>query len=221
MSFPQRPEDNHNHLESHLGGSGSGGKQTSSARKRSNGGSGGGVTQSAKDAPPKAAGSARKRARGSSVSKPQNVTPPSPPGTSDHYNGNGNGNGDGNDNRNDNRNGHLKSAESPAPPAVLIREKKQKACANCRRAKLKCIVDDGETDCIRCKARKEKCVFYPRGHVSWLNLIVCHYHAYLDFHHVNRMRINRMKAKGRARERTKERRTELMRLPRTRTGSRP
>ena len=53
-----------------------------------------------------------------------------------------------------------------SPPAVLVREKKQKACSNCRRAKLKCIVDKGETDCVRCKARKEKCVFYPRSHVS-------------------------------------------------------
>ena len=53
-----------------------------------------------------------------------------------------------------------------SPPAVLVREKKQKACSNCRRAKLKCIIDDGETDCVRCTARKERCVFYPRSHVS-------------------------------------------------------
>ena len=51
-------------------------------------------------------------------------------------------------------------------PSVLVREKKQKACANCRRAKLKCIVEEGKTDCVRCEARKEKCVFYPRSHVS-------------------------------------------------------
>lgn len=51
-------------------------------------------------------------------------------------------------------------------PAVLVREKKQKACANCRRAKLKCIVESGQTDCVRCRARTEKCVFYPRSHVS-------------------------------------------------------
>ncbi|ORY34264.1 hypothetical protein BCR39DRAFT_517307 [Naematelia encephala] len=62
-----------------------------------------------------------------------------------------------------------KEVESPAgngngPPSVLVREKKQKACANCRRAKLKCIVEDGQTDCVRCKARKERCVFYPRNH---------------------------------------------------------
>lgn len=56
--------------------------------------------------------------------------------------------------------------DPPAPPAVLVREKKQKACANCRRAKLKCIVGDDQTDCIRCMARKEKCVFYPRSLVS-------------------------------------------------------
>lgn len=63
-------------------------------------------------------------------------------------------------------------AGSPTPPkdskdglpSILVREKKQKACANCRRAKLKCIVEDGETDCVRCRARKERCVFYPRGH---------------------------------------------------------
>jgi hypothetical protein len=47
-----------------------------------------------------------------------------------------------------------------------VREKKQKACANCRRAKLKCIVENNQTDCVRCRARKERCVFYPRGHVS-------------------------------------------------------
>ena len=51
-------------------------------------------------------------------------------------------------------------------PSVLTREKKQKACANCRKAKLRCIMDDGETDCVRCKSRKEKCVFYPRSQVS-------------------------------------------------------
>ena len=62
--------------------------------------------------------------------------------------------------------GRMSTPGGEAPPAVLVREKKQKACSNCRRAKLKCIVDDGETDCIRCKARKEKCVFYPRSHVS-------------------------------------------------------
>lgn len=56
-------------------------------------------------------------------------------------------------------------------PSVLVREKKQKACANCRRAKLKCIVEDNETDCVRCRARKERCIFYPRGHVS--RLFVC------------------------------------------------
>lgn len=49
-------------------------------------------------------------------------------------------------------------------PSVLVREKKQKACANCRRAKLKCIVNDGNNECVRCLARKERCVFYPRGH---------------------------------------------------------
>lgn len=55
-------------------------------------------------------------------------------------------------------------------PSVLVREKKQKACANCRRAKLKCIVETDGTDCVRCKARKERCIFYPRSHVglSWV-----------------------------------------------------
>ena len=60
-----------------------------------------------------------------------------------------------------NTNGSLDS-----PPAVLTREKKQKACSNCRKAKLKCIVDEGATDCLRCSSRKEKCIFYPRAHVS-------------------------------------------------------
>jgi hypothetical protein len=69
-------------------------------------------------------------------------------------------------------NGHGKSktAESPmasGPPAVLIREKKQKACSSCRRAKLKCMVEEGNVECVRCRSRKEKCIFYPRGHVSW------------------------------------------------------
>lgn len=50
-------------------------------------------------------------------------------------------------------------------PAVLVREKKQRACANCRRAKLKCIVHAGKTECVRCISRKEKCIFYPRSHV--------------------------------------------------------
>jgi len=53
-----------------------------------------------------------------------------------------------------------------SPPTILTREKKQRACANCRKAKLKCIVDQGSSECIRCRSRKEKCVFYPRGHVS-------------------------------------------------------
>lgn len=52
------------------------------------------------------------------------------------------------------------------PHSILVREKKQKACANCRRAKLKCIVEENESDCVRCRARKERCIFYPRGHVS-------------------------------------------------------
>ncbi|WWD17687.1 hypothetical protein CI109_102128 [Kwoniella shandongensis] len=47
--------------------------------------------------------------------------------------------------------------------AVLIREKKQRACSNCRKTKLKCVVEPGETICVRCKAREEKCVFYPRS----------------------------------------------------------
>lgn len=53
-----------------------------------------------------------------------------------------------------------------SPPAVLTREKKQKACANCRRAKLKCLVSKGETDCVRCQSRGERCIFYTRSHVS-------------------------------------------------------
>lgn len=55
---------------------------------------------------------------------------------------------------------------SDSPPPVLVREKKQKACANCRKAKLKCMMDDGQTECVRCRSRKEKCIFYPRSHVS-------------------------------------------------------
>ena len=58
------------------------------------------------------------------------------------------------------------SQSADSPPAVLVREKKQKACANCRKAKLKCMMDEGQADCVRCRARKEKCVFYPRSHVS-------------------------------------------------------
>ncbi|KLT44329.1 hypothetical protein CC85DRAFT_283571 [Cutaneotrichosporon oleaginosum] len=49
-------------------------------------------------------------------------------------------------------------------PSVLIREKKQKACANCRRAKLKCMIEEGDKECVRCITRKERCVFFPRGH---------------------------------------------------------
>jgi hypothetical protein len=56
---------------------------------------------------------------------------------------------------------------APEPPAVLTRDKKQKACANCRRAKLKCIVAGDQADCVRCLSRKEKCVFYPRTLVSF------------------------------------------------------
>jgi len=63
--------------------------------------------------------------------------------------------------------------EGTAPPSILVREKKQKACANCRRAKLKCIVENNEADCVRCRARKERCVFYPRGHVSQPFFIPC------------------------------------------------
>lgn len=43
----------------------------------------------------------------------------------------------------------------------------QKACSNCRRAKLKCIVNDGENECVRCTSRSEKCVFFPRSHASY------------------------------------------------------
>ena len=62
-------------------------------------------------------------------------------------------------------------SQSPASPKVdthpnvLVREKKPKACASCRRAKLKCIVEEGNTDCLRCKFRKQRCIFYPRSHV--------------------------------------------------------
>lgn len=97
-------------------------------------------------------------------------------------NGNGNGNVNGMivDNgrkraRTQSTGDHAHERVSPTPgrdvkveglPSVLVREKKQKACANCRRAKLKCIVEGNETDCVRCRARKERCIFYPRGHVS-------------------------------------------------------
>ncbi len=62
-------------------------------------------------------------------------------------------------------------ASPKAPPSVLVREKKQKACANCRRAKLKCIVESGDADCVRCRARKERCIFYPRSHVCLFSVI--------------------------------------------------
>jgi len=58
----------------------------------------------------------------------------------------------------------LSGTPAKDPPAILLRDKKQKACANCRRAKLKCIFGD-DTICVRCKARKEQCVSYPRAHV--------------------------------------------------------
>nr|XP_019049434.1 hypothetical protein I302_03223 [Kwoniella bestiolae CBS 10118]OCF28364.1 hypothetical protein I302_03223 [Kwoniella bestiolae CBS 10118] len=48
-------------------------------------------------------------------------------------------------------------------PSVLTREKKQKACTNCRKAKLKCILEQGSQECVRCKVRKEKCIFFPRS----------------------------------------------------------
>ncbi|KAK4684348.1 hypothetical protein P7C73_g5834, partial [Tremellales sp. Uapishka_1] len=54
--------------------------------------------------------------------------------------------------------------QPPNPPSILVREKKQKAYTNCRRVKLKCIVSEGESDCVRCKFRKERCVFFPRTH---------------------------------------------------------
>ncbi|BEI84348.1 hypothetical protein CcaverHIS002_0409520 [Cutaneotrichosporon cavernicola] len=73
----------------------------------------------------------------------------------DSGNGNGNARGDGEPPR--------KKIKDELP-SVLVREKKQKACANCRRAKLKCIVNDDFTECVRCLSRKERCVFYPRGH---------------------------------------------------------
>jgi hypothetical protein len=69
-------------------------------------------------------------------------------------------------NTNGNANNNTKATATTEPPSILVREKKQKACANCRRAKLKCIVENNEVDCVRCRARKERCVFYPRGHVS-------------------------------------------------------
>jgi len=66
--------------------------------------------------------------------------------------------------------GHGQQSQQPveSPPSILTREKKQKACAGCRRAKLKCITEEGQTECIRCRARSEKCYFYPRNHVSKL-----------------------------------------------------
>ena len=57
------------------------------------------------------------------------------------------------------------SPKADGHPSVLLREKKQKACSNCRRAKLQCIVEGGDTDCVRCKNRKERCIFYPKSHV--------------------------------------------------------
>jgi hypothetical protein len=101
---------------------------------------------------------ARKRTR-----QPHANDPPSPvslPSAASNGKSRANGNG----------NGNVGSPQTPAgpsaPPAVLVREKKQKACSNCRRAKLKCLVEDGETVCVRCNSRKDACIFYPRGHVS-------------------------------------------------------
>ncbi|WWC86430.1 uncharacterized protein L201_001307 [Kwoniella dendrophila CBS 6074] len=48
-------------------------------------------------------------------------------------------------------------------PAVLTREKKQRACTNCRKAKLKCIVEEDSSECVRCLSRKERCIFHPRA----------------------------------------------------------
>lgn len=89
---------------------------------------------------PRPSGAARKRSRTDSVAL-EDGRQPTPP-----------------------KKGSKVKDDGEEPPSVLVREKKQKACANCRRAKLKCIVEGNETECVRCRARKERCVFYPRGH---------------------------------------------------------
>lgn len=108
-------------------------------------------------------GRPKKKARGS-VSRSGASTPPPPADNSTKGKPNGKGKGRAVvDKEPDNVEQELETTEHPA---VLVREKKQKACSNCRRAKLKCMLDDGETDCVRCKSRREKCVFYPRNYVS-------------------------------------------------------
>nr|ODN87478.1 hypothetical protein L203_03255 [Cryptococcus depauperatus CBS 7841] len=59
---------------------------------------------------------------------------------------------------------HGSMQEKTFIPAILTREKKQKACSNCRKAKLKCLVQPDESVCVRCKARKEKCIFFAKGY---------------------------------------------------------
>ena len=49
---------------------------------------------------------------------------------------------------------------------LAVQEKKQKACTNCRKSKLKCLMDVGAKSCSRCRIRGERCVFRPRGYVS-------------------------------------------------------
>ncbi|WVQ62012.1 uncharacterized protein L199_000145 [Kwoniella botswanensis] len=58
---------------------------------------------------------------------------------------------------------HHPTTISISVPSVLTREKKQKACTKCRKAKLKCILEQGSQECVRCKVRKEKCIFFPKS----------------------------------------------------------
>ncbi|WRT64331.1 uncharacterized protein IL334_001263 [Kwoniella shivajii] len=71
-------------------------------------------------------------------------------------------------------------------PSVLTREKKPKACSGCRKAKLKCIVEQGNSDCIRCQARKERCLFFPRSNDEESQLKL-HHDLYEATRHLNQL----------------------------------
>ncbi|KAF8311000.1 hypothetical protein DL93DRAFT_2083956 [Clavulina sp. PMI_390] len=47
---------------------------------------------------------------------------------------------------------------------IVVKDKKQKACLNCRRSKLKCVVSTEGAACVRCATRKEECRFKTRAH---------------------------------------------------------
>ncbi|KAL5596639.1 hypothetical protein BROUX41_006664 [Berkeleyomyces rouxiae] len=71
----------------------------------------------------------------------------------------------------DNGNNGVKSSSGSLRPGSPLQPKARKACLNCRKQKMKCRIDNGET-CRRCFKAGVPCVFVPRANASYLRDLI-------------------------------------------------